>query len=258
MCEVLHSQGDVSIICSINAKPPNFDHAVKVQPTINATMLSKSCSETEYLSVEVRYPRTYKHLNKGKYTDYEVYIETNKIAFSRRTSTVRRRFSEFLWLRKQLGSVEVNGLGKGNVPELPPKKMIGRFHPSFLSLRQQGLQDFLESVLDINKFLSFSGLHLFLQSPMTVEEIEAFLEGKYPEKTVEDMMEDFGCATNTDNPFSVFLRSNKSDIIINNRAGRSVSYDRIPSTVSQDDKILSRSSMESSDISSGSYTGMFY
>ena len=25
--------------------------------------------------VEVRYPRTYRHLDKGKYTDYEIYIE---------------------------------------------------------------------------------------------------------------------------------------------------------------------------------------
>ena len=116
---------------------------------------------------------------------------------------------------------------------------------------------FSSSVLSINKFLSFSGLHLFLQSPMTVEEIEDFLDGKYDEKTVEDMMEDFGCATNTDNPFSVFLRCDNTGVIINNRAGRSLSYDRLPSTESQDDRLLSRSSAGSSDHSSGSYTGAF-
>ena len=112
------------------------------------------------------------------------------------------------------------------------------------------------SVLSINKFLSFSGLHLFLQSPMTIEEIEDFLNGKYGDKTVEDMMADFGCATNTDNPFSVFLRSDNG-VIISNRAGRSVSYDRLPSTESQDERILSRSSAGSSDHSSGSYTEAF-
>jgi hypothetical protein len=92
---------------------------------------------------------------------------------------------------------------------------------------------------------------------MKVEEIVAFLNGKYHEKTVEDMMEDFGCATNTDNPFSVFLRCDNAGVIINNRAGRSLSYDRLPSTESQDDRVLSRSSAGSDENSSGSYTGVF-
>ena len=92
---------------------------------------------------------------------------------------------------------------------------------------------------------------------MTVEEIEDFLDGKYGEKTVEDMMEDYGCATNTDNPFSVFLRCDSSGVIINNKAGRSVSFDRLPSTTSQDDSLLSRSSVDSSENSSGSYSGVF-
>ena len=117
--------------------------------------------------------------------------------------------------------------------------------------------NFSYSVLSINKFLSFSGLHLFLQSPMTIEEIEDFLDGKYNEKTVEDVMEDFGCATNTDNPFSVFLRCDNTGLIISNRGGRSVSYDRLPSNESQDDNLLSRDSVDSSAHSSGSYSGVF-
>ena len=132
---------------------------------------------------------------------------------------------------------------------------------NYLYMRKQkpsiDILNFSYSVLSINKFLSFSGLHLFLQSPMTIEEIEDFLEGKYNEKTVEDLMEDFGCATNTDNPFSVFLRCDNTGLIISNRAGRSVSYDRLPSNVSQDDNMLSRSSIDSSGHSSGSYTGVF-
>lgn len=91
---------------------------------------------------------------------------------------------------------------------------------------------------------------------MTVEEIQDFLEGKYGDKTVEDMLEDFGCAANTDNPFSVFLRNDQIGLWIN-RSGRPQSCDRYPSTVSQEDHILCRSSMESSDMSSGSYTGVF-
>lgn len=92
---------------------------------------------------------------------------------------------------------------------------------------------------------------------MAVEEIEDFLDGKYDEKTVEDMLEDYGCAANTDNPFSVFLRYDNMDVIISNKAGRSLSYDRMPSNESQDEGIHSRSSIDSSENSSGSYTDLF-
>lgn len=234
----------------------NVDDTAKVQRRLNGKIMEKSTPDPEYLLVEVRYPRTYRHEDKGKFTDYEIYIETNKIAFSRRTSTVRRRFSEFLWLRKQLGSVEVNGLGKGNVPDLPPKKVLGRFQPTFLDSRQQGLEIFLRSILVINKFLSYSGLHLFLQSPMTVDEIEGFLVGKYGDKSVEDMLEDFGCATNTDNPFSIFLRKECKDLLIS-RSGRTPSYDRFLNTESHGDNVIISRSAESSVMSSGSFPGVF-
>lgn len=116
----------------------------------------------------------------GKFVDFEIEIETTSIAFCRKYSSIRRRYSEFIWLRNRLAHSEIIGLsGRLQVPVLPPKRLFGRFEPSFLRSRQQGLKDFLEEVLKVNYFLSFSGLHLFLQSDLTMEEIQNFLEGKF-------------------------------------------------------------------------------
>lgn len=70
-------------------------------------------------------------------------------------------------------------------------------------------------------------------------------------------MEDFGCPTNTDNPFRVFLRMNNAGLLINNTAGRSLPYNRLPynrlpSIDEQEDKVPVQSSVDSSENSSGS------
>lgn len=44
-------------------------------------------------------------------------------------------------------------------------------------------------IVKFNDFLSFAGLHLFLQTQLPVEEIDGFLEGKYGENaSVEEVM----------------------------------------------------------------------
>ena len=44
-------------------------------------------------------------------------------------------------------------------------------------------------IIKFNDFLSFSGLHLFLQTQLPVEEIDGFLEGKYGENaSVEEVI----------------------------------------------------------------------
>lgn len=92
---------------------------------------------------------------------------------------------------------------------------------------------------------------------MTIDEIEDFLDGKYGDKSVEDMLEDFGCATNTDNPFSFFLRSEHRDLMIT-KPGRAHTCDRLHSNGSHNDNnLLSKSSVGSSDMSSGSFPGVF-
>ena len=44
-------------------------------------------------------------------------------------------------------------------------------------------------IVKVNDFLSFAGLHLFLQTQLPVQEIDGFLEGKYGENaSVEELM----------------------------------------------------------------------
>ncbi|KXJ13692.1 sorting nexin-10B [Exaiptasia diaphana] len=141
------------------------------------------------VKVDVSNPRIH-NCDKGKYVDYEVKIETDNIAFSRKNSCVRRRYSDFIWIRNKLSTQEISGFASDYpVPELPPKRLFGRFEPKFVHSRMCGLKEFLEKVLNQRHFLSFVGLHLFLQTEMSMHQIENYVNGNYgQEYTVEDLI----------------------------------------------------------------------
>ncbi|KAM3596791.1 uncharacterized protein V6R79_020996 [Siganus canaliculatus] len=90
-------------------------------------------------------------------------------------SSVRRRYSEFVWLRRCL---EKNALII-DLPKLPS------WNP-FFSLRRteqvlqrmKGMEEFLENVLHTPLLLSDSRLHLFLQSDLSITKIEKCAQGK--------------------------------------------------------------------------------
>ncbi|XP_050841864.1 sorting nexin-11 isoform X3 [Serinus canaria] len=69
-------------------------------------------------------------------------LPTNSKAFTAKTSCVRRRYREFVWLRRQLQ----RNAGLVPVPELPGKSafFVGSTD-EFIERRRQGLQHFLES-----------------------------------------------------------------------------------------------------------------
>ncbi|XP_025136059.2 sorting nexin-11 isoform X4 [Bubalus bubalis] len=102
--------------------------------------------------------------------------ETNSKAFTAKTSCVRRRYREFVWLRKQLQ----RNAGLVPVPELPGKSTFFGSSDEFIEKRRQGLQHFLEKALQSVVLLSDSQLHLFLQSQLSVPEIEACVQGRSP------------------------------------------------------------------------------
>ncbi|MBW03850.1 Sorting nexin-11, partial [Eschrichtius robustus] len=66
------------------------------------------------------------------------------------------------------------------VPELPGKSTFFGSSDEFIEKRRQGLQHFLEKVLQSVVLLSDSQLHLFLQSQLSVPEIEACVQGRSP------------------------------------------------------------------------------
>jgi hypothetical protein len=87
--------------------------------------------------VTVKNPLTYRKHNKLLYTDYEVTVQSDSKAFRLPLSTVRRRYSEFVWLRHQL---EQSGR---KLPPLPTKTLFRRFDKPFIEARCKGLENFL-------------------------------------------------------------------------------------------------------------------
>ncbi|RMB94806.1 hypothetical protein DUI87_28785 [Hirundo rustica rustica] len=136
----------------------------------------------ELTTVRVQDPRVHNEGSWNSYVDYKIFLHTNSRAFTAKTSCVRRRYREFAWLRRQLQK----NAGLVPVPELPGKS--GFFVGStdeFIERRRQGLQRFLERVLQSAVLLSDSRLHLFLQSQLPVAAIEACVRGRAPLSVTE-------------------------------------------------------------------------
>ncbi|NXA56637.1 SNX11 protein, partial [Nothocercus julius] len=95
----------------------------------------------ELTTVRVQDPRVQNEGSWNSYVDYKIFLHTNSKAFTAKTSCVRRRYREFVWLRKQLQK----NAGLVPVPELPGKStfFVGSTD-EFVEKRRQGLQQFLE------------------------------------------------------------------------------------------------------------------
>uniref|UniRef100_A0A8C6C2I4 Sorting nexin 11 n=1 Tax=Monodon monoceros TaxID=40151 RepID=A0A8C6C2I4_MONMO len=132
--------------------------------------------QQEVITVRVQDPRVENEGSWNSYVDYKIFLHTNSKAFTAKTSCVRRRYREFVWLRKQLQ----RNAGLVPVPELPGKSTFFGSSDEFIEKRRQGLQHFLEKVLQSVVLLSDSQLHLFLQSQLSVPEIEACVQGRSP------------------------------------------------------------------------------
>ncbi|XP_075417806.1 sorting nexin-11 [Tenrec ecaudatus] len=137
--------------------------------------------QEEVITVRVQDPRVQNEGSWNSYVDYKIFLHTNSTAFTAKTSCVRRRYREFVWLKKQLQ----RNAGLVPVPELPGKSTFFGTSDEFIEKRRQGLQHFLEKVLQSVVLLSDSQLHLFLQSQLSVPEIEACVQGRSP-MTVSD------------------------------------------------------------------------
>ncbi|XP_026156334.1 sorting nexin-10A [Mastacembelus armatus] len=137
--------------------------------------LLDSFSETEFISISVRDPRILKDDLWHTHVDYEICLDTNSMCFRKKTSCVRRRYSEFVWLRHCLEQNALIIL----LPKLPPRTFFFSLRNTDQVLqRMRGLQEFLESVVHTPLLLSDSRLHLFLQSDLSITEIEVCALGK--------------------------------------------------------------------------------
>ncbi|XP_037548677.1 sorting nexin-10A [Nematolebias whitei] len=130
---------------------------------------------TEFVSICVRDPRLHNDELWHNHVDYEISLHTNSMCFRKKTSCVRRRYREFVWLRHCL---EQNALII-QLPKLPPwNPFFSAKKKEHVNQRMKGLQEFLEDVLQNPLLLSDSRLHLFLQSNLCIAKMERCALGK--------------------------------------------------------------------------------
>nr|ABF22428.1 sorting nexin 11 [Takifugu rubripes] len=130
----------------------------------------------EFIAVRVQDPRVQNEGSWNSHVDYKIFLHTNSKAFTAKTSCVRRRYSEFSWLKKQLQK----NAGLVPVPDLPAKSLFYFSNEDFLEGRRKGLQAFLDKVLHMTVCLSDSQLHLFLQTQLPVGHILDCVQGHTP------------------------------------------------------------------------------
>ncbi|CDO94449.1 unnamed protein product [Kluyveromyces dobzhanskii CBS 2104] len=103
-----------------------------------------------FLEVEVCHPKTHfpSGNSKGMYTDYEIICRTNLPGFSKRSSSVRRRYSDFELFRKLLiKELQLSNHPKVSVQHLPGKILLSnRFNDTVIEERRQGLNKWMGSV----------------------------------------------------------------------------------------------------------------
>ncbi|XP_025082591.1 sorting nexin-11-like isoform X2 [Pomacea canaliculata] len=129
--------------------------------------------------VQVSNPKTVSFMNEGQFVTYEIAFETCDTAFRVKKSRVRRRYSDFIWLRNHLKEVDK----WRSPPSLPPKNYF-LTHPSeeFIERRSTGLQKWIVEVVSHPMYLSSMALHLFLQTELPLAKIEEYLSGKMSEE----------------------------------------------------------------------------
>ncbi|KAF6727208.1 Sorting nexin-11 [Oryzias melastigma] len=138
--------------------------------------MSQNHQGDEFVAVRVQDPRIQNEGNWNSYVDYKIFLHTNSKAFTAKTSCVRRRYSEFVWLKKKLQK----NSGLVPVPDLPGKSFFSFSNEDFLEKRRRGLQAFLDKVVHMTVCLSDSQLHLFLQTQLTLSHIEDCVQGLTP------------------------------------------------------------------------------
>ncbi|XP_057683941.1 sorting nexin-10A [Corythoichthys intestinalis] len=132
-------------------------------------------AKTEFISVFVGNPKLQKRDPWHTHIDYEICLHTNSMCFRKKSSTVRRRYREFVWLRRCL---EQNALII-EIPKLPPwNPFFSLRNAEQVRQRMKGLQEFLEIVLHSPLLLSDSRLHLFLQSDLSVNRMQRCAVGR--------------------------------------------------------------------------------
>ncbi|XP_020352564.1 sorting nexin-3-like isoform X1 [Oncorhynchus tshawytscha] len=121
---------------------------------------------SNFLEIDVSNPETV-GVGRTRFTTYEIRLKTNLPIFKLKESRVRRRYSDFQWLRGELerdSKVVVPPLpGKALSRQLPFRGDDGIFDDSFIEERRAGLEQFLNKVAGHPLAQNERCLHMFLQ-----------------------------------------------------------------------------------------------
>lgn len=123
-----------------------------------------------------------------KYPTYMIEIVTNDISFNLQHSRVKRRFSDFVWLRKRILS-ESPVHKRNNIAHLPKRYLFSRLNPEVIREREEGLEKFLQSILQSETVLSDPCAHLLLQSTLSVQDVEEWMKNPKRQSSSNIIME---------------------------------------------------------------------
>jgi len=122
-----------------------------------------------FLEIDVINPQTTIIAGKKKYTDYEIRMRTNLPVFRVKDSSVRRRYSDFEWLRNELerdSKIVVPPLpSKAWKRQMPFRGDEGIFEEQFIEDRRKGLETFVNKIAGHPLAQNERCLHMFLQEP---------------------------------------------------------------------------------------------
>lgn len=109
------------------------------------------------------------------YTSYEILCRTNIPAFKLKSSSVRRRYSDFEYFRDILERES----SRVTIPPLPGKVFTNRFSDDVIEHRREGLQRFMQIVVG----------HPLLQTGSKV--LASFVQGKSRLRDMDDRRDSF-------------------------------------------------------------------
>lgn len=122
-----------------------------------------------FLEIDILNPETH-GVGKKRYTDYEVRMRTNLPVFKVKEASVRRRYSDFDWLRNELerdSKIVVPPLpGKAWSKQLPFRGDDGIYEDDFVEERRKGLEQFVNKVAGHPLAQNERCLHMFLLEPV--------------------------------------------------------------------------------------------
>jgi len=118
-----------------------------------------------FLEIEVHDPITQGGGNL-RFTEYTITTKTNLPVFTKREASVRRRYSDFEWLRSELQrdvKIVVPPMpGKSLMRQMPFRADDGIFEPEFIENRRRGLEQFINKLAGHPLAQNEKALHMFL------------------------------------------------------------------------------------------------